>query len=398
VEYTLPQTLTKYWKQTKVNGFEAFWIRYRIVQVSTPTAPTIRLVRMDTGKQYVMRQCTQGRTANDSPLGSSTGLANQRFETTRDFFINGSETVTVEGETWVLVDNFLNSGPFDKHYIIELGANDRATIVFGDGVTGKIPPLGVGNISILYRYGANDNGNVGALTVKVDKTGLTYINSLYNPRLGTGWTEAEGADEESLEKAKLSGPASLRVKEVALGPTDVEELTARFTDSTGARPFSRAKAFEEGFGPKTIELVVVASGAGLATATQLAELELYFNGDAFAVPPVAKHLVANQEVTAVNYTPKSINVVATVYGDVDEQEVINRLNQVIQPEAVKADGVTYEWEFGAEVPISRIIHEIFETDESITKVVLTTPAANVALLPRELPKIGTATITVITPT
>ena len=95
-------------------------------------------------------------------------------------------------------------------------------------------------------------------------------------------------------------------------------------------------------------------------------------------------MVANQEVTALNYTPKLIDIVATVYGNVEAQAVINQLNQIIQPEAVKEDGVTYEWEFGGEVPISRITHEIFQTDESITKVVLTTPSANVSLLPREL--------------
>jgi hypothetical protein len=398
LSFSVPQTLTKNWAKGAVNSTTSFWIRYRIIQVSTPTSPTIRGVKMDTGKQYVIRLATQGKTASDTPLGSSTGLANQVFETSREYFITDSEEVTVDGEPWIRVDNFLNSTSSDRHYIVELGKNDKASIIFGDGVNGKIPTIGVGNISALYRFSANDIGNVGSETVKTDKTGLSYVNKLWNPRPAYGWTEAEGANEASLEKAKLAGPASLRVKEVALGPTDVETLAARFKDSGGATVFSRSRSFEEGFGPKTIELVGVAAGGGLATAEQLAELELYFNGDQFSSPPKPKHLVANQEVTAVNYTPKAIDIVATVYGDVEELAVVNQLALIVQPEAVKDDGVTYEWEFGGEVPISRLSHEIFELDEGITKVVMTTPSANVPLASRELPTLGTVTITVIKPT
>jgi len=397
VAYPLPQTQTQYWKQNAVNGYEAFWLRYRIVSVSTPTAPTFINCRMDEGKQYVIRLATQGRSRTDDPLGSSTGLANQRFQTTQDYFINDTDEVTVDGEPWTRVDNFLSSLPGDKHYTIELGANDRATVVFGDGVTGRIPPLGVGNVAISYRHGAANDGNVGANTITIDKTGLTFINKVWNPRQATGWAEAQGASEESLEKAKIEGPASLRIKDVAVSPNDVENLAVAFVDEDGAIPYSRARAFEEGFGPKTIELVVVAKGAGIASAEQIAALEEYFNGNPYAHPPIDKHLIANQEVTALNYTPKIIDIDAVVTGIVEVEAVINRLQRVVQPEALKEDGVTWEWEFGGEVPRSRIMHEIFETSETITKVVLNSPAADVPLLPRELPMLGTVSITVIEP-
>jgi len=62
---------------------------------------------------------------------------------------------------------------------------------------------------------------------------------------------------------------------------------------------------------------------------------------------------------------------------------------------VKEDGVTFEWDFGLDVPVSRIIHEIFESDERINKVTVTTPASDVVLGPTELPVIGTVSITII---
>jgi hypothetical protein len=155
--------------------------------------------------------------------------------------------------------------------------------------------------------------------------------------------------------------------------------------------------FEEGFGAKTVELVVVAKGGGTASQAQLDALELQFNGDKYASPPQAATFVANQEVVAVNYQQNVIDVVANVTAPdtVLPEEVENALRAVLQPEALKDDGVTYEWDFGSEVPRSRLIHEIFETDSGITKVDLTQPASDVALTNRQLPVAGNITINII---
>jgi len=396
VEFSLPQTLTRDWKIGTVNGVDAQWLRYRVISVDAVVdLPTFQYGRLDQGKQYALATSTQGRTQSDDPLASSDGTADQRFETTRDNYISGTMEFEVEGELWAEVDNFLFSAPTDKHCIVEIGEDDRATVVTGDGIKGKIPPVGVDNVAADYRYGADLDGNVGADTITVDKTSLTYVNRIWNPRPASGWSKAEGADEASLEQAKIAGPATLRVKDIALGPSDVETLAKSYVDAAGSKPFSRAKAIEEGFGPKTIELVVVAKGGAQATASQLAEIEEHFNGDPYSYPVKEKHLVANQEVTAVNFVPKTIDITATVYGEVAAAAIEARLATVIQPEALKEDGVSWEWEFGADVPVSRISHEIFEADEDITKVVLTAPASDVVLAARELPKLGTVSITIV---
>jgi hypothetical protein len=396
VSYTLPQTITQDWTTKEIDDKTAYWIRFRIIYVNTPTAPVFQKVTLDEGKQYVLRNVTQGRTYTENPLGSSTGLANQSFETSKDYFLWDSETVTVDSDEWTRVDNFLNSSNASKHYVVELGENDRATIKFGGNGKGLVPPVGAGNIAITYRYGANISGNVGYETIDIDKTGLTYINRLWNPRTATGWKIAEGSTDESLEEAKIKGPYSLRTKTVAIGPDDVEYLTENYTDSDGASPFSRSLAIEEGFGPKTIELVVVASGGGLASNSQINSIEEYFNGNKYSNPIVEKHLVSNQEVTAVNYTQKTINVTATVYGDVDEEEVENKLYQILQPEA-KDDSGNYLWDFGGTVPVSKINHEIFNISSNITKVDISTPATDTTLQSRELPVAGTLTITIVNP-
>lgn len=396
VTFALPQSELRNWKKTTVENIEAFWIRFRIISVSTPTSPTLGLCRMDTGKQYAITAVTQGRSVSDDPLGSSTGSASQSFETTRDHFIDNSEVFSVDGEAWTRVDNFLASGSQDKHYTVTLGENDRATINTGDGVQGRIPPVGQGNVSIDYRFNAELDGNVGANTIVVDKTGLTFVNSLFNPRQATGWSEAEGSTDASLAKAKIAGPASLRAKSVALNGDDAETLAVAFTASDGTKPFSRATAIEEGFGPKTVALILVGKGGGIPSTDQLEEIDLYFNGDKFASPPVPKHYVANQEVTAVAYSPRVVDVTGTVTAreGITLAQIVNGLAGFLQPEALRADGVTYEWDFGGTVPISRISKEIFKVDESLVdKVDLV--GSDIALTARELPVLGTVSLTIV---
>lgn len=397
VAYALPQTQLTNWQKATINGQSAFWLRFRIVTVSGPSSPTLARCRLDTGAQYAIAAVVQGRSVSDDPLGSSNGGPSQEFETSRDFFIDASETVSVDDEAWTRVRNFLGSGPQAKHYMLVLGENDRATVRFGDGVSGRIPPLGQGNVSIDYRFNAEEDGNVGANTIVVDKTGLSYVNNLYNPRQAGGWAEAEGASAESLERAKLAGPAALRTKEVALNGDDVLVLAKAFVANDGSKPFGRATYIEEGFGPKTLELIVCGSGGVVPTSEHLREIELYFNGDKYASPPVPAHFVGNQKVYAVAFDPYVLDLDVTVEAPegVTEAQIKNGIAQVVQPEALKEDGVTYEWNFGGRIPLSRIAHQVFNVDARITDVDVDSPLSDITLSSRQLPVVGTITVTLV---
>lgn len=393
VTFKLPQTEKANWQKHTINSVHAYWMRFRLITVPSPPTLVLGRCRHDLGGQYVVAAATQGRTVSDDPVGSSDGGPGQEFVTTRDNFIYGSEAVTVDDEPWIRVDDFLQSTPQDKHYTIELGNRDRATIKFGDGVSGRIPPLGQGNVSITYRFDAASNGNVGANTVTVDKTGLSYVKKIYNPRQAGGWVQAEGSTPESLERAKLVGPASLRAKSVALNGDDAVALATAFVAADGTRPFSRATYNEEAFGPKTLELIVVGSGGLIPSAEQLKELELYFNGDKYARPPVPGHYVANNRIYPVSFTPYVVNIAVTVDApeQVTEEQIVNGVAQVLQPEALKEDGVTYEWDFGGRVAMSRLAHEVFKVDKRIKDVDVS--GADLVLTRRQLPIAGTITVT-----
>lgn len=397
VTFTLPQTLTQNWGVSTVNGFSGFFIRLRAIVSTAGTSHILGLIRIDAGAQYALANATQGQSVTAETLGSSNGEPNQAFVTQQNGFILGSQQVRVNGEVWNPVTNFLNSAGLDKVYQINLGENDAATIQFGDGVTSKIPDIGQGNLVIDYRYGANDPGNVGANYVTVDKQGLTYVQKIYNPRSASGWVASEASDDLALERAKIAGPASLSVKEVALSSQDLSDLSTSFTSSNGSKPFSRAKAIEEGFGPKTVEVVCVVHGGSIATPTQLSEFSTYCNGDNTVSPPLKKHFIANQQAVPTSFTPHPIDVDAIVWcpSDITVEQIQNELAAVLQPESVKEDGVTYTWDFGGLVPASRISHEIFRVDARISRVQLNVPAADIQLGGRELPTSGVFTIQII---
>lgn len=394
--FTLPQSETQEWQIGTVNGVAAFWLRFRIVAVAVPTGPVMAQMTMHEGKQYVVATVTQGKSQVDNPLGSGDGTPDQRFKLSQENVIDGSYEVSVGGIIWDQVSDFLSSGPDDEVYRIELGENDSATVVFAPVGQGKAPPVGVNNIAAAYRYGADVDGNVGANTIVVDKSGLTLVNRVWNPRQAFGWSEAQGASASSLEKAKQLGPASLRtLNGVAISPDDVVTLTLNFEDDEGSSPFSRAVAVEELFGPKTIGLIVVASGGGLASADVLEEVELYFNGDKFAAPPLPKHLIANQEVTAINYEPVPIDVSATVTAKgITQQQIVNALSALLNPEA-KDENDEWLWNFGDNIPASRIHAEIHGVNKTAISKVVLNGWIDVQLGASQLPVAGTLAIEVI---
>lgn len=394
VSFTLPENLTEKWEAGDINNEEIVWMRYRIISVSGPTAPVIDRLRIDEGDQYVKGLATQGQTQVDANLGTADGVtASQEFTSSKDGFIDSSDTLTVASVAWTRVANFIQSRPTDRHYMVVLGENVRATFKFGNGSSGAIPS---GQVAAVYRYGIEANGLVGASTIVVDKSGLGFVTSLWNPRPAVGWQVAQGSTEESLEQAKVLGPASLRsTQEVALGPPDVETMTLNYEDANGSKPFVRSSVIEEGFGPKTMENVVVAAGGGVATAGQLDDLDEFFNGDKFASPPVRKRLVGNHELTSTNYSQKVVDIEATVYDAVSVNAIEDSLAALLQPETRRTDGVTFEWQFGGDVFLSRMNHEIHAADDSVTRIEglkINGVAANQALGERELPVAGTIVI------
>ncbi len=119
---------------------------------------------------------TQGETVRDEIVGSGdASLAWQSFPLRRSplAFVNPETTgepqwtltVSVNGVTWRRVASFNGLGPGDEAYVVDLNYEGRATIRFGDGVSGARLPSGNDNITATYRVAVPDQGQITAGTV-----------------------------------------------------------------------------------------------------------------------------------------------------------------------------------------------------------------------------------------
>jgi hypothetical protein len=379
------------------------------VTIGGGTAPVIDTVKIDEGDQYTLLDATQGETVTNEPLVSSDGQVDQEFElstspglrgTVRAFVDEGGGEVEWTNRT-ATNDSLLLSGPKDRHFVVEQNSLGELTVKFGNGTRGRIPPLGVDNVRFEYRVNATDDGNVGADTIVVNASGASLVASVSNPRAAFGWREADGASEASLALVKEEGPASLRTGGRGVAPSDFEDLAVAFVASNGSRPVARAKAIEEGFGVKTIKLVVVGVNGVSISQTIKDELEEYFNGNpATGVEGIG---LSNHEVTVVNFIPRTVGPTLIIVANSALTDALVRTNlaTLLSPTAVESNGTTYVWRFGGRVPLSRIGAEIFGVSPgNVFDVDVTVPTADLELAEDELPLLDSAatSVSIVPPT
>lgn len=405
ITFRLPMTRSVRWTKATINGIEAYWLRFRWVETTAAkTQPEFLQVDIDQGREFFPFQVTQGVSVREELVGSSNGTASQEFALLRGPLFDGTQVLQVDetgAQNWVNYTpfpSFSKSRATDRHYTMGTDEEGIGTAKFGNGKKGRIPPLGTDNIrALVYRIGGELDGNVGFDEITEDQSGIPFSVFVTNPMAASGWKVKEGGTVEDLERVKDSGPASIRA-EKAIATSDIARLAVdEFTTSTGASPVARAFAVEEAFGPKTIQLIVVGTGGGFLTSEQLAELNLFFNGDQTAVPPVDGLVISGQEVTAVNYTPREVDVDVAVTGS---GLTVNGLRQAIQnhidPLETDADG-NFVHQFGGLFAVVLLDCAIRDASGGgrITNIVRTTPAADIPLGPLELPIPGTIAVTII---
>jgi hypothetical protein len=394
MDYTLPQSQNDNWQKyslydaTNNEEIEGYYLRYRIIEKGAATPPIASTITFANANKYVVYTGTQGKSVEDSPLGSSDGSANQEFTLTQTPYIFNSLDLYVDeggGDIfWTPVSSLLSSKSYDRHYVLDMQSDGTAIVKFGDGTNGKIPPSGVSNISATYRIGCDQDGNVGVETITNNIDGNGVFKSVTNPRSGQFWIEADWNSQEALEKVKELAPARVTTMYRAVSASDCEILAKSFRTLENVRPVARAKAYEEALGPKTIELVVVGPGGSALSTDNKDELEEYFNGGDI----YNGVLVVNHELSATNYIPRSIGIQCTVtaFPVITTAKVYETLSALINPTALEIDRVTWTWRFGEEVPLSRIVAEIFNISPgNVFKVDITSPTTDILLAPRELP-------------
>jgi predicted phage baseplate assembly protein len=180
-------------------------------------------------------------------------------------------------ETWTAVDDFGGSTPADRHYILD---PIQGVIEFGPAVRqrngtepqfGAIPP----NRSFVrirrYRVGGGVRGNVGAGSVRVLKSTLTYVSGVVNRAPITGGLEAQ-----SLDDACLRSPALLRTRHRAVTADDYEYLAGQI-EGVGRVRCLQPTTGTEGVPANTVMLLAIPSQPPLNGAEMDSHIDLHEN-------------------------------------------------------------------------------------------------------------------------
>lgn len=215
-------------------GTRAGWLRCRVTapepgQPFYSESPTIREAEVFTvgGTMGV----EHAETVLDVPLGSSEGVAGQRFSVSRvPLLLDGEPPVvqvsSAEGwQVWTAVEHFGASAPHDRHVRIDAVSGEFAfppEVREPDGTMrayGAVPEKGAQLRVPRYRTGGGAAGNVARGAICVLRSSVPYVAGVDNREAARG-----GVDGETVENAKVRAPNILRVQERAVTAGDYEAI------------------------------------------------------------------------------------------------------------------------------------------------------------------------------
>lgn len=384
-------------KKAKLGAFtrdkveEFYWIRCNLVRSQYEIAPMLDAVLTNTVR------ATAVVTVRDEVIGSSNGQPDQPFrlrnapvyaksprpveerlrekatqkralteeeqenmdKALRERELNKGFLLEVdEGDgpkPWEEVGDFFNSGPDDRHYILNRTTGD---IRFGNGEHGRIPVAGLNNIIIrYYRYGGGSRGNVGIKTITDLQSSVDGVDSVTNY-----WTAEGGADEELLKDTKARAPKELKARNRAVTEQDFEFLALQ-TPGVRVRRAHALPLYHPQFPgvkvPGVITVIIVPeskdpkpipSEATMQTVCAYLNKRRLLTAEVFVAPPKYKAVKIEATVFA-----KSTANPAVVKTDVEKA-----LNRYFHPLTGGADGLG--WPLGGKVYYSEVFREILKVD------------------------------------
>jgi predicted phage baseplate assembly protein len=222
-------------RRTARNEQMAYWVRCRLDMSGGEsrynTSPRIR--RLTVGSWGGTVAATNVTTVRSEVIGRSDGSPGQVFYLEHKPILarSAGEFLTIRREDgreerWQEVSDFSSSQANDRHYTIDSDTGEvrlAPAIQQPDGVVrryGALPEKGALLTMSAYRYGGGLVGNVGANTLTVLKTSLSYVERVSNRIPAAG-----GRDAELLEAAKMRVPHFLRSLNRAVTAADYEYLT-----------------------------------------------------------------------------------------------------------------------------------------------------------------------------
>jgi len=205
---------------------DLYWLRARPARAyAIGDAPPVPLASLHLNTVPAL----QAATRLEDSLGSTTGRPGQQVAVPRTpILVDASSGLpdlelelasANERRGWQLRADFAESGPEDRHAVLDAGSG---VLTFGDGRYGVVPEAGLQILAARYRAGGGSVGNVPAGTITRIKGRIRNIEAVSNLRAARG-----GSDAESLEQLVHRAPQLLRIGGMAHTGQDFAELALR---------------------------------------------------------------------------------------------------------------------------------------------------------------------------
>ena len=190
------------------------------------------------------------------------------FTNTGPVDVNGAATLI----QWTYYPQIIAANFYDRAFTAAVDQNYNTYAVFGDRVSGLIPPVNA-NIYVTYRHGAGAGGNVAIAAIRSFRSAsalTTKIASLSNTSAASG-----GTDPESIDSMRVTIPRSMVALERAVGLQDFTALAIRVPGIAKAAATSSVSTVVN------LYLAPVggnSNGGSPTSPTLLAAVAAYFNG------------------------------------------------------------------------------------------------------------------------
>ena len=236
-----------------------------------------------------------GYSVTGETIGISSGAANQQYNLFQTPVVDNSVVINVnEGlgpRAWTYYQRLIDAYSTDIAFTLSTNANGVVSVIFGDGVNGRIPNPGAA-ITATYLVGGGVIGNVAAHTLTNLNTGVQGVLSVTNPQASSG-----GADAETLDHIRIHAPLS---------------ITA----------INRAVALDD-YAALVLNIPSVAKAAAVATFYNAVNIYIHPAGDFFSDAPTLQGRV-NALIPAITNS--------NLTGYMDDKKMITVSIQVLAPQ------------------------------------------------------------------
>jgi predicted phage baseplate assembly protein len=145
--------------------------------------------------------------------------------------------VSLNDGAWTARGDLLDSGPLDRHFVVEIDDDGRAHLRFGDGSSGRAPNPGT-KLTVAYRTGNGTRGNVGAEAISK----IVFFegsDSGGNRRVRNPLPAQGGTEPEPLAEVRLFAPGAIRKQ---LERAVISDDYARLAERSDPAAIQRAAA------------------------------------------------------------------------------------------------------------------------------------------------------------